>query len=79
MTAMASYVIEFRSGSYFVSPKAERGGTLEQAMKFSSDEEAHEYADYNVPWVWVNGGMVCSYEGQKAKHEEFARRFPGFA
>lgn len=74
---MSKFVIEFRNGSYFRSPKADRGGTLEQAMRFDSEEEANSYADYNVPWVWLNGGMVCSYDEQKAKHDDFARRFPG--
>lgn len=71
-----SYVIEFRNGSYFVSPKAEHGGSLEQAMRFDSEDEARNYADYNVPWVWINGGMVCPYEERKAAAEDFARRFP---
>jgi hypothetical protein len=28
-----SYVIEFRNGSYFASPKAEHGGTLERKLQ----------------------------------------------
>ncbi len=52
------YVIEFRSGSFFVSSDAEIGGTLEQAKRFASVVEAEEYADANAPWVWFNGGAV---------------------
>ena len=52
------YAIEFRSGSYFIGPKHDRGGHIEQAMLFDSEDEAHGYADYSVPWVWINGGMV---------------------
>ena len=58
------WVIEFRNGSFFVSPKADHGGSLDQAMRFGSEEEAENYADYNVPWVWFNGGMVCTVQSR---------------
>lgn len=58
------WVIEFRNGSFFTAPKADYGGTLERAMRFSSEDEAHNYADHNVPWVWMNGGMVCTVQSR---------------
>lgn len=54
------WVIEFPEGTFFVSPKAERNGSLDEAMRFSSQEEATEYADYNVPLVWMKGGMITT-------------------
>lgn len=56
-----SWVLEFRSGLFFNSPEAEYGATLEEAMHFSSREEAAEYFK-QYEWVWFNGGMLVERE-----------------
>ena len=63
---MNRYVIEFRNGSFFVDPAADHGGPLDKAMLFDSEEAAREYVDREVPWVWFNGGMVCTVESRLA-------------
>jgi len=57
-----SYVIEFRSGSFFRGPRSDRGGTLGQAMWFNQAKHAEAYANRKAPWVWLNGGMVCTVQ-----------------
>lgn len=52
-----NYVIEFRSGSYFVSDDAERGGTLARLEAHRLREGAEAYANKRE-WIWFNGGMV---------------------
>lgn len=54
---MTEYVIEFRSGSYFVDLDAPRGGTLAYAFRWPSEESARAFADQHE-WIWFNGGMI---------------------
>lgn len=56
-----SWVLEFRSGSYFKSPEADRGCPLSLAMRFSSEEEARKYFTGHI-WVWLCGGMLVKCE-----------------
>ncbi len=67
---MQWYVVEFRSGSYFTGPDASNGGDLEMAMRFDSVDGATKYIDHYAVWIWVNGGMVCSYEQRRKLHDE---------
>lgn len=55
---MNPYVIEFRNGSFFRGPRADRGGTLGQAMRFNQARHATQYLDRHAKWAWFNGAMV---------------------
>lgn len=59
---MTKYVLEFRSGSYFVDVDADRGGPLSKAARFDSQESATAWFESHAPWVWFNGGMVVAVE-----------------
>lgn len=63
---MNRYVIEFRSGSFFRGPRSDRGGTIGEAMRFNQRRHAEAYVDRRVPWVWFNGGMICTVDSRKA-------------
>lgn len=60
------FVIEFRSGSFFKGPRPARGGTLAQAMRFDQERHAEQYVQRKAPWVWMNGGMICTVASRKA-------------
>lgn len=55
---MNPYVIEFRNGSFFRGPRADRGGTLGQAMRFNQAKHAVAYLARRAEWAWLNGAMV---------------------
>lgn len=69
------FVIEFRNGSFFKGPRPDRGGTLAQAMRFDQARHAEAYADRRAPWVWFNGGMVCTVASRKAVLNRIPRVF----
>jgi hypothetical protein len=54
-----AFVIEFRSGSFFVNLSAEHGGPRHLAMGFPTKETADEFANQHV-WIRYNGGMVVA-------------------
>lgn len=55
---MRRFVVEFRSGSFFRGPRADRGGTLGEARRFDQRRHAEAYIDRRAPWVWFNGAMI---------------------
>jgi hypothetical protein len=57
MNPQKSFVIEFRSGSYFENLDAEHGCTIKHARRWPSREEAEHFMDQHV-WILMNGGMV---------------------
>ena len=72
---MNRYVIEFRNGSFFKGPRPDRGGTLAQAMRFNQKRHAEAYVDRKAPWVWFNGGMVCTVESRLAIFNRIPKAF----
>jgi hypothetical protein len=51
------WVIEFRSGSFFIDLTADNGGTMAQAMRFQSQAEVDEYM-HDHEWIRAAGGMA---------------------
>lgn len=56
-TPRASWVIEFRSGTYFQNLESERGGPKQTAKQFDSEAEANTFMRKNT-WILGNGGMA---------------------
>lgn len=52
------FVVEFRNGSFFRGPRADRGGTLGEAMRFNQERHATQYIDRKARWAWFHGAMV---------------------
>lgn len=55
-----TYVIEFRSGTYFQNIDADRGGAMATAQKFESTEAADAMMDLHE-WIKLAGGMVVPF------------------
>lgn len=53
---MGPWVIEFRSGSFYVNEDRDHGGSLEEAMRFLNKTHAERYMARHS-WVLHNGGM----------------------
>lgn len=58
---MGEWVIEFRSGSFFQSPEASRGGPRETAQRFAAREDAETFMRCNQ-WILFAGGMAVPAE-----------------
>jgi transposase len=60
------WVIEFRSGSYFVSLGRDTGGTASEARRFASEEEAERYLNGMPFGLRAAGAMVKHVPGAGA-------------
>jgi hypothetical protein len=56
-----SFVIEFRSGTYFQNLRSQNGGPLKTAKTFMSRGEADEFMHVN-DWIMWDGGMTVQKE-----------------
>lgn len=54
-------VIEFRSGAYFQSLIADRGGSLDTARVFDDKAAARTFMDANE-WIYWNGGTAVEVQ-----------------
>ena len=57
MSTTVSYLIEFRSGSFFRDLDADRGTSRKDARRFASRAEALRFMRRH-DWIVFNGGMV---------------------
>lgn len=51
------YIIEFRSGTYFQSLEADRGGPRESAKRFVTKNDGERFM-HEHEWILINGGML---------------------
>lgn len=56
---ITEFIIEFRSGNFFQSLEAERGGPASSAQIFASKKEVEDFMDKHN-WIYFNGGMAIA-------------------